>query len=58
LEHARGNFGEGNEYIRKGIQKLKDINNVVYIPDSEKTLVSTPVQKQYTLWEQQGVDEK
>lgn len=38
LEHARGNYEAGNEFIQKGIQRLKEINNVVYVKDFEKVL--------------------
>jgi tetratricopeptide (TPR) repeat protein len=44
LEHARGNIEIGNRLILTGIQKLKEIGNVDYLPDFEKALRDTPTQ--------------
>ena len=46
VEHAKGNFEGGNELIEEGIEKLKEINYLVYISDFEKALIVTPVPKQ------------
>lgn len=54
LEHARGSYEEGNALIQQGIEKLRTINNVIYIPDFEKALVSTPVPKHYTFRNPEG----
>lgn len=60
LEHARGHYEEGNDLIRQGIEKLRAMNNVIYVHDFEEALISTPAPKQYTLWnpeDDHGVDD-
>lgn len=38
IEHARGNVESGDQLIREGIEKLKEIDNLDYIPDFEQAL--------------------
>jgi hypothetical protein len=52
IEQKQGNIEEGNKLILSGIQKLEESGNRTYIPDFEKVLVTTPVVKQFTLWDQ------